>query len=175
MIGSIITYLASNPLDMEQLGFELGYHTNRDIIALKLSNAWKLKQGLIQQQNYRLDSQLRFNIGFWNLGSLSDQNKGFSRHQLNSTNVELGIHFAHHLYDLPMTVETLTGITYLSTNQLGKVIYGSNFGFMNGLILGYKHNQRTAFNLSYLHYSNNDLAKENPPDNFIYFGYQHKY
>ena len=78
MIGSIITYLASNPLDMEQLGFELGYHTNRDIIALKLSNAWKLKQGLIQQQNYRLDSQLRFNIGFWNLGSLSDQNKGFS-------------------------------------------------------------------------------------------------
>ena len=74
-----------------------------------------------------------------------------------------------------MTVETLTGITYLSTNQLGKVIYGSNFGFMNGLILGYKQNQRTAFNLSYLHYSNNDLAKENPPDNFIYFGYQHTY
>jgi hypothetical protein len=175
LLSSIVAYLASNPLSMEQLGFELGYHTEKDITALKLTNAWNLQKGLLQNSNYRLDSQIRFNIGFWQLGLLSDQGDDFTRHQRNSTNAEFAIHFKHHLTHFPLTLETLSGITYLSTRQMGNVKYGSNIGFVNGLIVGYAKNDNLSLNLSYLHYSNNDIAENNPPDNFIYFGYQKKF
>lgn len=174
-ISSIVAYLWSNPFDLDELGFELGYHSERDITAIKLNNAWPLKKGLIQGNGYRLDSQLRFNIGFWFLGALSDESNNFPRHQRHSTNAELGVHFSHHFSNLPFHVATLSGMTYLSAQQLGDKKYGSRIGFVNGLILGYPYSPKITWNLSYLHYSNNDIARDNPPDNFIYLGYQHKF
>ncbi len=177
VIAGITTTFLVNPYGARAVAIENGYSIDdKDLYAARLSNRWKVREGLVKTNYYRLDSFVYFGIGQWRLGLFSDEGANYSRHELTNNVYDLYSAFRHQWAKSPFYIETSLGVAFFSTRQLANTHYGSHGQFVSGLIFGVEPLwERFALQLKIQHYSDNDFSDQNPGENIIFFSIERLY